>query len=82
MSEDNNDEYFRTLITKPQHSNYNDYDNEYCVQCTALESSFCDNDNIEYNTDSEDSVRVLSTSNGNKAKNIITPEQASVPTTI
>ena len=81
MSEDNNDEYFRTLITKPPHLNYNEYDNEHCVQCTVLESSFCDDDSIEYDTDSEYSVRILLTSNGNKAK-IITPERASVPATI
>ena len=82
MSEDNNEEYFCTLITQPPHSNYNEYDNEQCVQCTVLESAFCDNDNVEYDTESEDYVRVLSTSNGNKAKNIITPERASVPDTI
>ena len=53
MDEENRDKYFRTLIPQPpNHSSYNEYD---CVITTAED---------EYSTESEVSVRVSSTSNG------------------
>ena len=82
MDEENRDKYFRTLIPQPpNHSSYNEYD---CVIITPPESAFCDNEcaEDEYSTESEVSVRVSSTSNGQSSINKITPEKSSIPNSI
>ena len=71
MDEENRDKYFRTLIPQPpNHSSYNEYD---CVITTAED---------EYSTESEVSVRVSSTSNGQSSINKITLEKSSIPNSI
>ena len=64
MDEDNNEEYFRTLITQPPHSDYNKYDNQKCVPETVLEPVFCETDDGNCSTESEVSVLVSSQPNG------------------
>ena len=82
MDEDNNEEYFRTLITQPPQSHYNQYEYVNSVPITVLDRVFCDDDDVDASTESENSVRVLSASNGHITKNRITPEQSSVPVSI
>lgn len=69
------------MCKQPNHSSCNAYDNKCCVQSTASESAVCDNE-IEYSTESEDSVCLSSESKGHSSKNRITPEQSSVSISI
>ena len=54
MNDNNNEEYFRTLITQPPLNHYNEYDDEKCVPVTVLDRVFCDNDEVDCSTESED----------------------------
>ena len=40
MDEDNNEEYFRTLITQPPQSHYNQYEYDNSVPITVLDRVF------------------------------------------
>ena len=82
MNDNNNEEYFRTLITQPPLNHYNEYDDEKCVPVTVLDRVFCDDDEVDCSTESEDSVQVLSISNGQSKKKRTTSKQSSVPVTI
>ena len=53
IDEKNREHYFNNLCIEPHHSNYNDYDNDCCVQSTK---PACENE-IECSTESEDSVQ-------------------------
>ena len=50
MDEDDKEEYFRTLITQPPHSKYNQYDDGKCVPETVLERVFCEDDDVDCST--------------------------------
>ena len=82
MEEDNNEEYFRTLITQPPQSQYNQYAYVDTVPITVLERVFCADDDVEASTESEHSECVVLESNGQKTQNMITPERSSVPVSI
>ena len=82
MDDDDNEEYFRTLITQPPHSNYNQYDDEKNVPETVLERVFCEDDDVDYSTESDVSVLVSSQPNGKFVKNTVTPERPFVPSSI
>ena len=82
MDEDDKEEYFRTLITQPPHSKYNQYDDEKCVPETVFERVFCDDDDVDCSTESEISVLVSSQPNGQFVKNTVTPEHSFIPSSI
>ena len=82
MDDDANEEYFRTLITQPPLSNYNQYDDEKIVPETVLERVFCDENDVNYSTESEVSVQVSSQPNGQFVKNTVTPERPLVSNSI
>ena len=82
MDDENRDEYFRSLITQPPHqSNHNEYNIDCTEKIMVRESAFCQSDN-EYSTESEVSVQVSSTSNGQSSIDKITPEKTSIPNSI
>jgi len=82
MDEDNNEEYFRTLITQPPQSQYNQYEYVDTVPITVLERVFCADDDVEASTESEHSECVVLESNGREKQNMITPERSLVPVSI
>ena len=82
MDYDANEEYFRTLITQPPLSNYNQYNDEKIVHETVLERVFCEDDDVDYSTESEVSVLVSSQPNGQFLKNTVTPERPLVSNSI
>ena len=53
MDEDDKEEYVCTLITQPPRSKYNQYDDEKCVPATVLERVFCEDDDVDYSTESD-----------------------------
>ena len=80
MNEENSDEYYKSLRTQPHRSSYNKYD---CVVTTTPKRAFCVNEcEVEYNTESDDSVRDCTVSTCYSSKNNITPERPSIPDSI
>ena len=53
MDEDNDEEYFRTLITQPPQSHYNQYEYDNTVPTTVLDRVFCDDDDVDASTESD-----------------------------
>ena len=82
MDEQNSEEYYNSLYTQPNHSNYNEYD---YATTSAPENKFCSNDievEIDSTTESEASLGPSSKSNANSPNNKITPEKPSIPGSI
>ena len=82
MDEQNSEECYNNLYTRPNHSNYNKYD---FVTTSALENKYCSNDievEIDSITESEASVGPSSKSNGLSTINNITPQKPSIPGSI
>ena len=82
MDDQNSEEYYNSLYTQPNHSNYNEYD---YATTSAPENKFCSNDieiEIDSYTESEASLGPSSKSNAKSPNNKITPEKPIIPGSI